>query len=152
MQNLKKTLILGLGNILMQDEGVGVRVVEAMRDVPLPSGVDLLDGGTAGLSLLELMEGYDRVIVVDAVEAGAEPGAIFKFRPEDLAAMPNVQLISFHQVGLMDVLQLAESVGQRPEVVIIGVQPASLNWGTELTPQLQDAVPRVIEFVLREIT
>ncbi len=152
MENLKKTLILGLGNILMQDEGVGVRVVEAMRDVPLPPGVDLLDGGTAGLSLLELMEGYDRVIVVDAVEAGAEPGAIFKFRPEDLAAMPNVQLTSFHQVGLMDVLQLAELVGQRPEAVIIGVQPASLNWGTELTPQLKDAVPRVIEFVLREIT
>ncbi|MEW6232828.1 MAG: HyaD/HybD family hydrogenase maturation endopeptidase [Chloroflexota bacterium] len=152
MENLKKTLILGLGNILLQDEGVGVRVVEAMRDVPTPPGVDLLDGGTAGLSLLELMEGYDRVIVVDAVEAGAEPGAIFKFRPEDLAAMPNVQLTSFHQVGLMDVLQLAESVGQRPEVVIIGVQPASLNWGTDLTPQLKDTVPRVIGFVLREIT
>ncbi len=152
MENLKKTLILGLGNILMQDEGVGVRVVEAMRDVPLPPGVDLLDGGTAGLSLLELMEGYDRVIVVDAVGAGAEPGAIFKLRPEDLAAMPNVQLTSFHQVGLMGVLQLAELVGQRPEVVIIGVQPASLDWGTELTPQLKDAVPRVIEFVLREIT
>jgi hydrogenase maturation protease len=152
VQNLKRTLILGLGNILLQDEGVGVRVVEAMRDVPTPPGVDLLDGGTAGLSLLELMEGYDRVIVVDAVEAGAEPGAIFKFRPEDLAAMPNVQLTSFHQVGLMDVLQLAESMGQRPEVVIIGVQPASLNWGTDLTPQLKDAVPRVIESVLREIT
>lgn len=152
MENLKKTLILGLGNILMQDEGVGVRVVEAMRDVHLPPGIDLLDGGTAGLSLLELMEGYGRVIVVDAVEAGAEPGALFKFRPEDLAAVPNVQPTSFHQVGLIDVLQLAESVGQRPEVVIIGVQPASLNWGTELTPQLKDAVPRVIGFVLREIT
>ncbi|MBI5956951.1 MAG: HyaD/HybD family hydrogenase maturation endopeptidase [Chloroflexi bacterium] len=135
----------------MQDEGVGVRVVEAMRAALLPPGVDLLDGGTAGLSLLELMEGYDRVIVVDAVQAGAEPGAIFRYRPEDRAAMPNVRLTSFHQVGLMDVLQLAESVGQRPEVVIIGVQPASLDWGTEPTPQLQDAVPRVIEFVLREI-
>ncbi|MFQ6057308.1 MAG: HyaD/HybD family hydrogenase maturation endopeptidase [Anaerolineae bacterium] len=146
-----RTLILGVGNILLQDEGFGVHLVQAMEGLSLPPHVDLLDGGTAALDLLNYIADYDRLIVIDAVRGGSEPGAVYRFTPEDIT--PESKFItSVHQIDLLDVLGMAEQLGCRPrEIIIYGVEPKEVSWGLELTPELAALVPKVVELILKEI-
>ncbi|MFH1087404.1 MAG: HyaD/HybD family hydrogenase maturation endopeptidase [Chloroflexota bacterium] len=144
-------LILGVGNVLLRDEGVGVRVVEAMEGIRLPDNVELLDGGTASVDLLDSLVDRDRVIIVDCVRGGGEPGTVYRLSPKDMA-MQAQAITSLHQVGLLEALALAEGLGCAPrEVTIFGIEPREISWGLELTPQVAAAVPGVIELVLREL-
>ncbi len=144
-------VILGVGNILLRDEGVGVRVIQAMQGMGLPRHVEIFDGGTAGFDLLNILAGQSKIIVVDAVRAGHEPGAIFRLRPEDLLQQEGT-FASLHQIGLLEVLSVAEQLGCAPEqLLIFGVQPKDLSWGLELSPEVASAVPRVIELVVAEL-
>ena len=147
----KARLVLGVGNILLRDEGVGVHVVRALEDRPLPADVELLDGGTAALDLLNAIADRKKVIVVDAVRGGGEPGDIYRFHPED-APPEAAQSVSLHQVDLLETLTSAELLGCAPqEVVIFGIEPKELDWGLDLSPEVAAVVPRVIELVLTEI-
>jgi hydrogenase maturation protease len=156
-------LVLGIGNLLLRDEGVGVRVVQAMEratqpsppsppgPIRLPPGVELADGGTAGGDLLDLICGRELLIVVDAIDADAEPGTILRFDASELIRRPGHE-VSLHQVGLLETLRMAELLGQPPgRTVILGVAPASIEPGLELTPAVAAVVPRVIELVLTEL-
>jgi len=147
-----ETLILGLGNILLQDEGVGVRVIEAMREIPLPAGIELLDGGTASQDMIFALAGRCVLIVIDAVQADQEPGAIFRFNPRDLSLNHDASL-SVHQMGFLEALHMAELVphGAPQQVVMYGIQPDKLGWGLELSPAVADAVPRVVGLIRNEI-
>lgn len=146
-----RTLVLGIGNILLGDEGIGVRVVEAMRDLDLPAGVELADGGTMGPALADLLEGRDKVIVIDAVTAGGPPGAIYRLTAEDLLAEDGRRL-SLHELGLVEALRLSRQAGRPPlQVVVLGVQPAEMSWGLALSPRLQATIPRLIELVRAEL-
>lgn len=145
-------LVVGLGNILLSDEGVGVRVIEAMQPLDLPTEVELLDGGTAALDVLELIKGRRKVIFIDAVKGGGSPGTLYCFRPEDITAQKQVST-SLHQIGLMEMLPLAELSGQPPrEIVILGVEPAKLSAGLELSDEVAKVIPRLIELVRQEFT
>jgi hydrogenase maturation protease len=144
-------LVLGIGNILLRDEGVGVRVVEAMRDVPLPVDTELVDGGTAGADLVDLLADRRKVIVIDALDAEVEPGAVFRLGPDELLPRDG-EMISLHQLGLVESLAMARQLRCVPEeVVIFGVQPRQISPGLELSAEVQDAVPKVIEAVLLEL-
>ena len=150
-QRQGKTLILGVGNLLLQDEGVGVHAIQALAKLAWPEQVNLQEGATAGLDLLYLVEGYARLIVIDAVRAGGKPGTLYRFTPADVIAQ-RPALTSLHQVGLLDALALARELGQAPaQVVIIGVEPKSMAWGMELSPEVQAALPQIIERVREEI-
>ncbi len=144
------TLILGIGNILLRDEGIGVRVIEAMRDLPLPEGVEILDGGTSGADLIDEVADRRKVIVVDAIKADAEPAAVFRFTDKDL--MDRTEgTISLHEFGLVETLLAAKHLGVAPrEVVIYGVQPKDISSGLELSPEIAALIPRLIELVLDE--
>jgi len=145
------TLILGVGNILLGDEGVGVRVVETLHDKDLPEGVEVLDGGTASLDLLNSLADREKVIVIDAVQGGCEPGSIYRFTPDDVET-PYEHATSLHQVGLLETLAIARQLGCTPrEVIILGVEPASLEYGLGLSAQVAAAVPRAIDMVLAEL-
>ena len=147
---MQPTLILGIGNILLRDEGVGVRIIEAMGKLDLPEGVEILDGGTAGADLVDVIADRRKLIVVDAVAAEAAPGTVFRLRPEDLLPQGEA-LISLHQLGLVQSLAMAKQLGCQPrEVVIFGVQPGEITPGLELTVRVAAAVPKVIEAVLAE--
>lgn len=144
-------LILGVGNILLSDEGVGVRIIEAMKEVTLPDNVELLDGGTGALDLLDVMANRDKVIIIDAVKGGGEPGAVYRFGPEDIR-MQRQCFTSVHQVSLLDTLSMARLAGCSPsDIVIFGIEPRRVDWGLELSPKVAAAVPRVIELVLNEL-
>ncbi len=144
-------LILGIGNILLRDEGIGVRVVESLGRRELPPGVEVLDGGTAGADLVDLVADRRKVIIVDAVDAGMPPGTILRMAPSDLAPDPG-ELLSLHQVGIVESLHMAAQLHCSPqEVVIIAVQPRTIRPGLELSDDLQAALPKVVQVVLAEL-
>lgn len=144
-------LILGIGNILLRDEGVGVHVVEAMRDVPLPGDTELVDGGTAGAELINLLADRRKVIVIDAVDADCTPGSVFRLSVKDLEPSAG-GMVSLHQLGLLQSLWMADRLSCSPkEVVVFGVQPGDLSPGLTLTDEVRNAVPRAVEAILDEL-
>ena len=144
-------LVLGIGNILLRDEGVGVRIIERMRAADLPKEVELVDGGTAGADLLDVLAERHKVIIVDAVQADCEPGTVVRFGADDLAK-PEREGISLHELGLYEALMMTEKLGCAPkEVIVFGVKPKEVGCGLELTGEIEAIVPDIIELVLAEI-
>ncbi len=146
-----KIMVMGVGNILLSDEGLGVRFLDELAKNPLPENVELLEGGTAGLELVHLIQDVDFLIIVDAINANDEPGALFRFQPGELQVLPQQYEVSFHQIGILEVLAMAKVLGQAPQTLIFGVQPKSLEWGLDISPEIQALFPRLTEYVLQEI-
>jgi len=150
MTESKRVVVVGVGNLLFKDEGIGAHTVHALQELDLPPNVELIDGGTVP-DVLTCLGKVDKLIVIDAAEVGGEPGAIYRFRPEDLATGAG-EAVSLHEVGVLQSLSMMRLLGDEPqEVVIIGVQPAEIDWGMELTARLQDKVPEIVRIVLAEI-
>jgi len=148
----KRIVILGAGNLLLKDEGIGVHVVQRMEQLDLQGNVELVDGGTAGVNLYHLIEGASKLIIIDCVDAEDEPGAIFRFQPDDVDMPTREATVSFHDITLLEALEFAKQEGDEvPETIIIGVQPKEIEWGLELTPELEKVVPEIIEIVLKEL-
>jgi hydrogenase maturation protease len=144
-------LILGLGNILLRDEGVGVRVVQAMELLDLPPEVELFDGATAGLDLLDVLGERRQVIVIDAIEGDIEPGTVLRLAPEDLAPREG-RGVSLHELGFMETLTVAKRLGIAPQqVTVFGIKPRDVSWGLELSPEIDRLVPDVVKHVLAEL-
>lgn len=144
-------LVLGVGNILLSDEGAGVRAAEALQRMDLPGGVEVLDGGTASMALLDSLRDRDKVIIIDAVRGGGQPGTLYRFTPDDISARSEV-MTSLHQLGVLDALSHMECLGQAPKTVVFyGIEPGDMGWGLDLTPGVGAAVPRVVEMVLDEL-
>jgi hydrogenase maturation protease len=149
---MPKTLIVGLGNLLLSDDGVGVRTVQRLQgDLPETDEIQVLDGGTSGLDLLYYLEGVSRLIVVDAVEQGKPAGTLIRLVDEQVPAYLSMK-ISPHQVSLPDLLVAARLINLYPEKIIVwGVQPASLEWGTELSPEVEEQVDTLVVKVKEEL-
>jgi hydrogenase maturation protease len=146
------TLVIGLGNPLRGDDGVGVRAIQMLAAQALPPGVQLADGGTQGLGIVNLMEGQQRVILIDAAEVGRSPGQFARFTLDEAQLRGDAQHLSVHAAGLRDALLLAQALRMLPdEVVIFGVQPASLEWGNRLSREVEATVPDLVAAVLAEI-
>ncbi|MGI6650101.1 MAG: HyaD/HybD family hydrogenase maturation endopeptidase [Bacillota bacterium] len=145
-----RVLILGVGNILLQDDGVGVHAIRALQERTFPEGVDLLDGGTAGVDLLPYIGEAQHLVVIDAVKGGGQPGAIYRLTPAVMGQFKE-QSLSLHQVGFLEVLDLAEKLGHRPQTIIFGVEPQTIDWGLELTEPVQAVFPRLLELVVEEV-
>ncbi len=145
-----RVVVVGVGNLLMKDEGVGIHAVKALQECDLPPDVRLIDGGTSP-DIIAYTRAGDKLIIVDAARAGGEPGAVYRFRPEDLNDA-RADLTSAHQLGVLPNLRLMEMSGALPdEVVIIGVEPAEIDWGTELSERLKARLPEIVRVVLGEI-
>jgi hydrogenase maturation protease len=142
---------MGAGNILLRDEGVGVHVIRALKkDEALPPNVELVDIGTAALDALQSLADVDKLIVVDAVKGGDEPGAIYRFSPEDVSEKRSESL-SLHQLGLLEALKMAGMLGTVPkEVVIVGIQPGDVSPGLEPSPEIKRRIPEAVE-VIKEL-
>ncbi|KPK74793.1 MAG: hypothetical protein AMJ79_13160 [Phycisphaerae bacterium SM23_30] len=156
----RRVLILGLGNILLRDEGFGVHVAQQLAQTELPDYVEVIDGGTSSLDVLLGEEGVKKLIVVDVLKAGGEPGAIYRLkvdsdhikRLKELFGPHQRATVSLHQIGLIDALAAAEKLGNAPqEIVIIGIEPKEIEWKLELTDVLKKQVTQVINLVLEEV-
>jgi hydrogenase maturation protease len=149
---LKSILVLGLGNTIMSDDGFGVEVVTVLSSrYHFLGAVKLLDGGTLGLDLLPHLEEVESLLIVDALDMRSEPGSIFRLQGEEVPRAFASKL-SVHQMGLQDLLAVAELQGHVPrDLVVWGVQPASIEMGTELTAPVAAAVEPVIASVLQDL-
>jgi len=146
-----KVLILGVGNILLRDDGFGVRLIQSLEETAFPPNVQILEAGTVSHQLIPAFRSIDYLIVIDAVEAGDAPGSIFRFSPEDMN-FHSGQKLSLHQISLTDVLQMAALTGAKPKTVIIAVQPKDVStWGLELSDEVRMAMPKVKELVFDEL-
>jgi hydrogenase maturation protease len=147
----KRVIVLGVGNLLLSDEGVGVHVAKKLMETELPPGVQVVEGGTDGFRLMNVVTEADRLIIVDAVKGGEAPGSIYRFDIKDAPTYPDAYKTSVHQIGILEVVHLSELVGKTPETVIIGVEPRSLDMGMELSPEVEAKLPRIIELVFEEV-
>lgn len=147
----KPILVLGIGNLLLKDEGIGVRVVERMRDMSLPADVEIMDGGTMGIDLIYAIEGRKKVIVIDAVATDSPPGTLYRFTDKDLEYNSAV-LQSAHEINFPSALRSLQFLGNRPgEIIFIGIKPADMSEGLDLTPAIEEKIPRIIELVMKEL-
>jgi hydrogenase maturation protease len=144
-------VILGVGNLLLSDEGVGVHVAHKLMEMDLPAGVEVIEGGTDGFRLMNVVTEADRLIVVDAVKGGSPPGSIYRFDIKDAPSSPDAFKTSVHQIGILEIVHLSELIGQTPETTVIGVEPGSLEMGMALSPEVQEKIPKIIKLILEEV-
>ena len=152
-----KTIILGVGNTLLSDEGVGIHVLDALAKSSLPQEgvVDLIDGGTLSFTLAVAIEEADSLIVVDAAQLKSPPGTLRLFQGEDMDNfLRGNRKSSVHEVGLTDLMAIGQLTERWPEKrALIAIQPEKLDWGQEPTPPVQSAIPeacRQIEALVKE--
>ncbi|MDV7340273.1 HyaD/HybD family hydrogenase maturation endopeptidase [Terasakiella sp. A23] len=145
-------LVIGLGNVLMQDEGVGVRAVEALEGLyDVPENVVMMDGGTTGTELLEPMRDVKHLIVTDSVNTGDPEGTLVRLADEQVPAFFQTK-ISNHQLGLSDLLGILQLQGQSPETVtIIGMVPYKLEESLGLSPETEERVYKMLDMLVDEI-
>jgi hydrogenase maturation protease len=146
-----KYVVLGLGNTLHSDDGVGPQAVERLRsDARVPEDVALIEGGTLGLELLTYLWDCSYLLVLDAVDIGQSPGTLVRMSSEELQTLPGTGNV--HQLGVADLLvALRVLARQPPTVVVLGVQPATTDWGTELSPAVQAVMGSLIEATVAEL-
>jgi len=148
----KKITVLGVGNELLSDEGIGVHVVkELQKQNILPPEVEVMEGGTDGFGLINIITDTDRLIVIDSIKGGSEPGTLYKFDVEDAPTTPDLFKTSIHQVGILEVINLSSLIGKTPKTTVIGVEPKSISTGMELSEDVRAKIPRVIELVREEV-
>lgn len=144
-------LILGVGNLLLKDDGFGVHLINDLKTEEFPDNVTLLEAGTVSHQLIPLLHEIDHLIVIDAVEAGDTPGSIFRFTPDDMQ-FSSERMVSLHQISLIDVLRMTELTGRKPSTVIIGVQPKDVaSWSLEMSDELKAVVPKVKALIADEL-
>lgn len=150
---MEKVTVLGVGNILLSDEGFGVRVVEHLLSrYTFPENVAVFDGGTLGYELLRFLHGTDKLIVVDAINGVHPPGAVYRFTGEEVKAYYR-QKVSMHQLGIQEVLAMLD-ISEHPiaEMLVLGTQPASLDMNFNLSTTVTPLVELVAKEILKQLS
>ena len=144
-------VVLGVGNELLRDEGIGVHVARELAGLTFAFPVEIIEAGTVP-DCWQGDEPVSKLVVIDAVYGGSEPGAIYKFSPEDVE-FETCLMTSIHQLSFVDSFKLSEITGIKPEkTVIIGIEPKEVAWGMELSEELQGRISDVVKTVLKEVT
>ena len=142
-----RKLILGVGNSFRRDDGIGPAVIQALQNASKLQSVDLLDGGTDGFSLLECIKEYDETLVVDAVDMGLAAGEIRMFSPAEAKLTIQADALSTHGFGMAEVIALMETLGIETELHILGVQVKDISFGEEMSLEVSEKIPEIIERV-----
>jgi hydrogenase maturation protease len=146
-----RTIVLALGNPLRGDDGVGAVVLQKLQQNTLPAVVELVDGGTSGLEIILLLQGCHRAIIIDAAELRSKPGSWEQFTPEQVQLEARDMHLrgTMHYAGLAEALSLGAALDVLPhEIVILGIQPESLDWQPGLSPAVQSSVSQVTQAVM----
>jgi hydrogenase maturation protease len=146
-----RTVVIGIGNTIHRDDGAGVHALRRLEsDSRLPDDVVLIDGGTRGLELIADAHGCSRLLFLDAVDVGEEPGTIVRMTGVELHGLPGAA--SVHQLGLGDLLATLPLTTDAPtEIVLLGVQPADTDWGTELSPTVEANLGELVEAAVEQL-
>lgn len=150
---MKRLLVLGVGNLLLTDEGAGVHAVQDLSQEKEwnPDQVDFLDGATFTQDIFYVFQEYERVLVLDCVKGGREPGTIYRFTEANLRDNYE-QRLSLHDIDLLDSLKMAELLGNKPELMVIGIEPLTISdWSMELSEPVKAKYPKYLEAARREM-
>ena len=143
-------LVLGIGNLVLNDEGIGIHIVHTLSQMELPRGVDVLDGGTGGLALLETLQSYPRVILVDAALDTRPAGTIRRLSPRYSRDYP--PLLSAHEIGLKEMIDAMLLLGQAPQIELLAVSVRNCHrLGMHLSPEIRRAIPQILQLVFEII-
>ena len=149
---MKQVVVIGLGNPLMSDEGVGVRVVQALEAEGVHPRADFVDAGTSGMKALHAMAGRAKAILVDCAKMRTEPGTLRRFGPDHVVSRKELPGFSLHEGDLLNTIELSRRIGECPaEVVIFGIEPARVEMGESLSPALASRLGEYVEAVKAEI-
>jgi len=149
----KKVLVLGLGNILLKDEGIGVYAALKLKEKTLPDNVEVIDAGTASLDIILSIKNVEKLIIIDALKSAKVPGTIYRLRLDDLESRIGSSALSLHQLSVVEALSIAKKKGDLPkDIVIIGVEPERIDYELGLSPSLEKKLPDIVDIVLRELT
>ena len=151
LEHSPKIAVLGIGNLLLKDEGVGVHLVQELANIVDGNNVAIIDGGTSPdiPSLIE--KNIDKLIVIDAVKADDKPGTVYRFSADDID-LDSVSPVSLHDIGILESLRMLALLDRQPKsTVIIGIEPKAIDFGLELSPELAKKLPEIVNLVLKEI-
>jgi len=145
--------IVGVGNTLMGDEGIGVHIAERLKATSLPPDVVVLEGGTQFWGDEEILNGVEKLVIVDAVLGGGAPGTIYRFALDELEDETEEVKLSCHDMGLIEKLRMTRFAGFAPDrIVVIGVEPATVAWNAGLSEGIEEKIPEIIDAVMAELT
>lgn len=146
-----KLMVVGIGNYILQDEGVGVHAINRLLEMDLPQGVELVDGGTHSYDLVDFFCQAENLIIIDAMQAGGEPGTMYRAPLEELGLRPQENCTSLHEMHFIEAVKMVNLMGHFPQITVFGVEPEIIDWGLELTPRVAENLPRLLELVVEEI-
>lgn len=142
-------MVLGLGNLLLGDEGFGIHVIRRLKEVGLPRQIRIEEGGVGGFNLLGHLDGVKRLLVVDVMMLKSPSGELQLLKSDQKPSEPRKQILSFHQVGVLELVQMWGLLGHEPEIIFLVTRPEKMEWSTELSPPLQSAVPEATDLIRR---
>ena len=146
-----KLMVVGIGNYILQDEGVGVHAINRLMEMDLPDGVELLDGGTHSYDLVDFFCQAEKLIIIDAIQAGGEPGTMYRAPLEEMGLRPQENCTSLHQMHFIEAVKMVNLLGHDPKIIVYGVEPAGIDWGLELTTRVAEKLPSLTALVAQEI-
>jgi hydrogenase maturation protease len=148
-----KKAVIGVGNIMMKDDGIGPFLISKLKEMDkLPDDVDLIDEGVGGMRIIHDIEGYDRILIIDAADFGGCPGEYKLFRPEDVETVKAISGRSLHEMDLIKTIELARLTGAAPDdIIIMAVQPGTIEMGEEISKALKERVPDYLEALISTI-
>jgi len=151
--SIDRTVVLGIGNTILSDEGLGVVAVERLRQMyTFEPEIELIDGGTIGIDLINFIEGTDRLLVLDAVLGGKEPGTLYHFEGEQVKKYFRNK-VSMHEIGFQEVMALMDLREKAPrEIVIMGIEPKFIELGTELSAEVEENMNKLLDMVVEKLS
>lgn len=144
-------MVVGIGNLIMQDDGVGVHVIRALEELGYSDDVELIDGGTHSYDLIEEFCRAENLIIVDAMHAGGEPGTIYRAPLDELGLEPDENITSLHEMHFVEAMKMTRMLGYNPATVVFGIEPAVIAVSMDLSPLLAEKLPRLVELINQEI-
>jgi hydrogenase maturation protease len=151
IERADKVVVLGVGNLLLGDEGVGVHLIQKLREMQLGEGVELVDGGTSLLDFIPQRKDVSKLIIVDAIKLGGKPGTTYKICVDSSLLKGAKGMISLHQLGVVETLAIAQKMGKLPHTIIIGIEPKEIGYGLELSPEVERETEKMVNLILGEV-
>ncbi|NIM03654.1 hydrogenase maturation protease [bacterium] len=146
-----KVVVLGVGNLLLRDEGVGVHLIQKLREMEIEERVRLVDVGTSILDFIPQAEDVSKLIIVDAIRLGGKPGKTYRICVDDSLLKETKGMTSLHQLGVVETLAIARKMGELPHTVIIGIEPKDMDYGLELSPEIERKMGKMVNLILEEV-
>lgn len=148
---MSKVMVVGIGNLIMQDDGVGVHAIKALEELGFSDDVELIDGGTHSYDLIEEFCRAENLIIVDAMHAGGEPGTIYRAPFDELGLEPDQNITSLHEMHFVEAMKMTRMLGYNPTTTVFGIEPAIIEISMDLSPEVAKKFPRLVELIHQEI-